>query len=268
MNWINGILLLLSASTVFGGSFYFFYKNKIRLALFLNVLGGLILRGWCASDRFLHDWDERYHALVAKNLMSHPLCPTLFDNPVLPYDFTQWASNHIWLSKQPLPLWAMAASLKVFGIHEFSVRIPSLIVGSIAILLTFAIAKQLFSSSKIAFWAAFFHAIHGLTIEVNSGRDSSDHVLTFFAFFIELGILCAILSTKTNQKIRFSIFTGVCMGLAYLCKWHPALIILPIWLVLQTDFKDILLGIIPLSIAAISVALPWQIYIFQNYPIQ
>jgi 4-amino-4-deoxy-L-arabinose transferase-like glycosyltransferase len=107
-----------------------------------------------------------------------------------------------------------------------------------------------------------------LTIEVNSGRDSSDHVLTFFAFFIELGVLCAILSAKTDKKIRFSILTGVCMGLAYLCKWHPALIILPIWLVAHANFKDILRGIIPLSITAVFVALPWQIYLFQHYPLE
>ena len=266
MNVLNGCFLLSVTSVVFGVGFYFLNKNQTHLALIFNVLGGLILRGWCATDKFLYEWDERFHVLVAKNLMQHPLRPTLYDNPVLPYNITHWADNHIWVCKQPLPLWAIAASLKVFGISEFAARIPSLIVGSAAIVLTFLIAKQLFQSPKIAYWAAFFHAIHGLTIDANTARDSSDHVLTFFAFFIQLGVFCAILSAKTNKKIWFSILAGACMGCAYMCKWHPALIVLPIWLVVQTNFKDILRGIAPLSIAAIAVALPWQIYIYRHFP--
>ena len=55
-----------------------FKNNQLNLALILTILGGLILRIYSASDLFLHSWDERYHALVAKNLLQHPLLPTLY----------------------------------------------------------------------------------------------------------------------------------------------------------------------------------------------
>ncbi len=38
----------------------------------------------------LHDWDERYHALVAKNMIEQPFKPMLYKNPVLPYDYKDW----------------------------------------------------------------------------------------------------------------------------------------------------------------------------------
>ncbi|MBL7816905.1 MAG: glycosyltransferase family 39 protein [Saprospiraceae bacterium] len=261
----QGILLLSITSCLFGLAFYFFNKNQLYKALFANGLGGFLLKGWCASDSFLHSWDERYHALVAKNLMKHPLRPTLYDTPLFPYDFTAWGDNHIWLSKQPLPLWAIAASMKVLGVNEWAVRLPSLVVGTLAIGLTFLIAHQLFGE-KIAFIASFLHAIHGLTIEANAGRDSGDHIFTFFAFFIELGVYFALLSDKSEQKRSFSILTGVSMGCAFLCKWQPALLILPFWLASQSNIQQIFKNILPLSIAAFLVAAPWQFYIFQHFP--
>lgn len=59
-------------------------------------------------DPFLHDWDERFHAIVAKNMITYPFKPMLFVNPVLPYDYRAWCCNHIWVHKQPLFLWQMA----------------------------------------------------------------------------------------------------------------------------------------------------------------
>jgi len=47
------------------------------------ILCGFILRFYTASDLFLHSWDECYHALVAKNLIQHPLESEKIHNGVL-----------------------------------------------------------------------------------------------------------------------------------------------------------------------------------------
>ncbi|MBP7399885.1 MAG: hypothetical protein KA954_09890, partial [Chitinophagales bacterium] len=83
------------------------------LILFFGALGIRIL--FNSFFPYLHDWDERFHALVAKNMMTHPFTPMLRANPVLPYDETSWTDGHIWLHKQPLFLWQMALSMKIFG---------------------------------------------------------------------------------------------------------------------------------------------------------
>ncbi len=123
-------------------------------------------------DNFLHEWDERYHALVAKNLLQHPLKPTLYDNPVEPYDHKNWVANYIWLSKPPLPLWFMAASISTFGTHEFAVRLPAIIFSLLSVILTYKIGSILFSQ-KIGLLAALLHGIHGLLTDLASGRLSS-----------------------------------------------------------------------------------------------
>ncbi len=71
------------------------------------VLLRLVLAG---ADPFLHPWDERYHTLVAKLLMDFPFRPMVRLDPILPYDPAVWCCNHVWVLKQPLFFWQMAAS--------------------------------------------------------------------------------------------------------------------------------------------------------------
>jgi len=59
---------------------------------------------------------------VVKNLLSHLLIPTLYDNAVLPYNIENWTANHIWLEKPPIPLWAAAFSINIFGTSEIALE--------------------------------------------------------------------------------------------------------------------------------------------------
>ena len=171
MIYAKGIGLLLLTVSAFSLAFRFYKKNETHKSLIFIILGGFILRGYCMADTFLHDWDERYHALVAKNLADNPLVPMLFKTPVLPYDFQQWTLSHVWLHKQPLALWLMAGSIKIFGTTEFAVRFPSLILSLIGIYLTFRIAT-FFSNERTGLLAAFFQSINGLVIQIATGREA------------------------------------------------------------------------------------------------
>ena len=119
-------------------SFYFFKQSKIKISLLLLFVASLCLRLFFVyTDNYLHDWDERFHALVAKNMMEYPFQPMLRVNPVLDYDYTAWCCNHIWLHKQPFFLWQMALSMKIFGVNTFALRLPSAIMGALLIFPTF-----------------------------------------------------------------------------------------------------------------------------------
>ncbi len=269
-NLFFGIPALLVSSFLFYKAYRNYQSSNFYASLAFILLAGLLLRVYAGTDFYLHDWDEKYHALVAKNLMQHPFQPTLYDKPVLPFDYKNWTANHVWLHKQPLPLWAMALSLKLLGINEIALRIPSIVLSTIGIWLTFQIAFYFFGN-KVAALAAFFHAIHGLTIELTAGRVATDHVDIFFTFFIELGVFFVIKSCDKPAKKYFPVLIGICMGLAILSKWLPALIICPIWLLLISGTKKVpefISDSILILVACAVIALPWQIYIFQEFPLE
>jgi 4-amino-4-deoxy-L-arabinose transferase-like glycosyltransferase len=270
---INTILeitiLILACGCYFFSAFFFFKKRNVDIALLLVVVGGFILRLYIASDRFLHAWDERYHALVAKNLLLNPLKPSLYFNPVLAYDYTQWTCNHIWLHKQPIPLWTMAGSMKLFGVNELALRLPSVILSTLGIWITFLIGTHFFNR-RIAYIAAFLFSVNGLILELTGGRITTDHFDIHFLFFIELAILFSILYVQ-NKKVLYNALTGLCIGIAILTKWLPALIVLPIWVVLVLHARkkvDIIFfkQFVLLIVCTLIVVLPWIIYIFHEFP--
>src|SRR5690554_3270454 len=94
----NQVLPLYPAIGILVLSVLLFHSKKDKSALITLVCGIVMLGFFMANlDPFLVLWDEQYHALVAKNIVSNPLKPMLYADPVLPYDFADWTKNHIWL---------------------------------------------------------------------------------------------------------------------------------------------------------------------------
>jgi len=268
-NLVFGIITITFCVSGYTFAFRQYKKNNIAIALLLIITCGLLLRIYTATDLFLHLWDERYHALVAKNLIEHPLSPALYDNTILPYDYKYWAGNHIWLHKQPIPLWTMALSMSVFGINEIALRLPSILLTTLGIWITFFIASYMFNK-RTGIIAAFLYSIHGLIVEVTAGRVATDHIDVFFLFFIQLSVLFAIKFLQ-SKKLLYNILCGTSIGLAILSKWMPALIVIPIWILLVYDSKkfsskEIFINLFILCLVTLIISLPWQLYIFNTFP--
>lgn len=269
LNQVFGILSVCIACCVFYWSYRQYINCNITRSIVLIVFAGFVLRVYAGSDLYVHKWDERYHALVAKNMIEHPFRPMLYKDPVMPYNFKSWTSNHIWVHKQPFPLWAMAGSMAFFGVNEIALRMPSIILSSIAVYFTFFIGYFYFGK-KVGLLAAFFHSINGLLIEITAGRVATDHPDIFFVCLVELSIFFCILGLK-RDRLFFYLFAGISLGLAILSKWLPALIVLPVWLFLALDSKPmkptkIILQTATILGAALFIVLPWQIYIHLSFP--
>jgi len=270
-NLLFGILTITFCATGYFFSWRHWTKDNYKIAIFLLVICGLALRIYTSTDFFLHTWDEQYHALVAKNLIQHPLTPTLYDNPILPYDYKNWTANYIWVHKQPLPLWTMAISMWLFGVNEIALRLPSILLTTTGIWLTFFIGSYFFNK-KVGYLAAFFYSINGLIIELTGGRVTTDHIDIFFLFFVELAIFFSIVFAQKKKTI-YNVLAGVSIGAGILSKWLPALIVLPIWLLIIIDSgkfkpKEIIFQFLILLVTCIAVFLPWQLYIFKTFPIE
>jgi 4-amino-4-deoxy-L-arabinose transferase len=170
-----------------------------------------------------------------------------------------------------VPLWTMAASMWLFGINEIALRLPSILLTTIGIWLTFSIGSYFFNK-KIGYLSAFFYSINGLIIELTGGRVATDHIDIFFLFFVELAVFFSIKFVQ-HKKALYNILAGVGIGLAILSKWLPALIVFPIWLLIIIDSrnfrsKEIIFQFLVLLITCVAIFLPWQLYIFNTYPLE
>ncbi|MDX9905674.1 MAG: glycosyltransferase family 39 protein [Bacteroidales bacterium] len=268
-NLYPGIITILICIAGYALAFRQYSRDNLQATLILIMVCGLLLRLYAASDFYLHAWDERYHALVAKNMITHPFRPMLYSDPVLPYDFRNWVGNHVWIHKQPVPLWSMAFSMSVFGVNEIALRLPSVILTTLGIGITFYVAKYLFNQ-RVGIIAAFLYSIHGLIIELSAGRVATDHIDVFFLFFVQLSVLLAIRYVQ-SKRLVFNVLCGVSIGMAILSKWLPALIVLPIWLLLALDSKklsrkEIIIDFLLLIAVIAIVSVPWQWYIYSHFP--
>ena len=236
-------------------------------AITVVTAAALLIRGYAAWERALHPWDERYHALVAKHLVESPLRPTLYADPVLPYDYQDWTRNHVWLHKPPLTAWFQAASMKVFGIDELAMRLPSVLFATAGVVVTFAIGRLMFSPAA-GLVAAVFQACNGFLIDLAAGRRASDHVDTLLILIVGLGVL-ATLAAQSRRPRLTGVVLGIACGLAYLTKSFPGLLILPIWLGVGFQLRSRTASMRTLAIAAgvaLLVAAPWTIYVISAFP--
>ncbi|MBS1772996.1 MAG: glycosyltransferase family 39 protein [Bacteroidetes bacterium] len=266
---------LILIIVLFTLSLTFKFYNKEVIALITLFAAGLILRYWAVQlDPFLHEWDERYHALVARNMMDNPFVPTLRKMPILPYDYRWWCCNNIWLHKQPLFLWQIALSMKVFGVSEFAVRFPSMLMGALMILVVYRICMLALGDKNVAYLSALLLSVSNFQFKLISGVVGMDHNDMAFSFYILLSIW-ALFEYYKSGKLKWAIWVGVFAGCAILNKWLVGLLVYTSWLififssqVVKKD-KELKLSHLLLSVlVCMIVFLPWQIYTLLRFPVE
>ena len=263
------ILTLATAGLFFLISLFFHVNNKSKLSvLFLFLTGISIFSFGALLDPFLNLWDERFHALVAKNLMHHPLMPTLYDNPIVNMDYDRWDRSIIWLHKQPLFLWQIALSFKLFGISEFTLRLPSIILSSALLLASYRVGKLLVNR-RVGYLSGVLIISSMYFIELISGRQELEHNDISFLVYVSLSIW-SFIEYYFSKKKYWLYLIGIFSGFAILCKWVVGLLIYFGWSILKIQQKKFKISenwdfILALFITII-VSLPWQILTFIKFP--
>jgi len=241
-----------------------------RAALGFIILFGFALRFRAADHQYISQWDEAYHALVAKNLAAHPLTPTLYDDAVLPVDDKDWTRAGVWLHKPPLPLWLMAAGIATFGESELSFRLPAVVLDTLVILLIFLLAEELFGAARrpAGLFAASFYAVNPLMIRLVSGRIPNDSVFVAATFFIFLTVLLFVASARRNSR-AFAAAAGVSLGLGTLCYSAVGLLGLAASMPFMLSARGVRGTVRLLSVAFVgfvAAALPWPLYCRSRWP--
>ena len=250
-------------------------RFRAAAALTLILLASFLLRFHHLGHRGIKALDESFHALVAKNLTKHPLVPTLIDRPWLEYDWRDWQSNHVWLHKPIVPLWQMAASMKALGTSTLAMRLPSVLLATAAVWLTYAIGRELVGDRRIALIGAAIQALHpGITALVQ-GYVFSDHIDIAFLFWVELAVWCLVRAVKAGS-LGWTIAAGAAQGVAYLSKTYPAFVVtgvallawlLPLWgFARQSTLRFRGRHVLILLAATLVTAAPWTIYCLIRFP--
>jgi 4-amino-4-deoxy-L-arabinose transferase-like glycosyltransferase len=248
------------------------WKDRYPAAIILLTLAMFCLGMFAATlDPFLHDWDERLHALVAKNMMSDPLVPVLHLEHPLYYDYRSWSDNHIWLHKQPWFLWQMALSMKIFGISEWALRLPSVLMSVVLVPAIYRMGTLLMAERRPAFLGALFFTGCHFHLTMLTGAAGMEHNTMAFTCYVALSIW-AWLEYERSRKWHWVWATGLFAGIAVLNKWLPGLLVFGGWglaVLLNSERRTNWRSYLPPAMAfavALATFMPWQIYTFIAFP--
>jgi 4-amino-4-deoxy-L-arabinose transferase len=260
---MTGIIFLLS-------SVFLHIKDKNNYSVLALFFAAFCFFFFAALlDPYLNLWDERFHALVAKNILVHPLRPTLYEDPAVEMDYSKWASSIVWLHKQPFFLWLIALSFKCFGINEIALRLPSVLLSSFLIVIAYRTGKLLVNS-KVGYCTAFLFTTSFYLLELVSGKQNVDHNDVIFLCTVSASIWAWVEYYYSKKKV-WLILIGLFSGSAVLCKWLIGLLVFVGWgiQVFYKWWKEKKISIpwdcVIALLIALMVALPWQIYILLNY---
>lgn len=125
--------------------------------------------------------------------------------------------------KLPLYPYVTVASVAVFGLNEFSVRLPSVIFGSLSLLLVYGIARTLFNSHKVALLAMLMLTLNPWHIFFS--RVTSEANLGLFL------ILASVYSLLHGARSKFLVVLSFFLLGLSLYTYHGAHIFTPLFFV-------------------------------------
>ncbi len=240
------------------------FSSAKDIDILIPLLASVVLSVIFSAQPYLNLYDERFHALVAKNLTYDWLTPSLYRIPHLDYDMIAWWSNHIWLSKPILPLWLTSLSIKLFGVHVYSLRVISIIAHCVSVALTYRIGRRFFSK-EVGVLAALLYGTNHMLLGVTGGHISSDLCEALF-LVSSYGAIYGALSYKLN--VRAILIMALLLVISFHCKYIaallPTVIVIAIIVVrsscLPYDHISLLLALFLLGIA------PWLMFLWSRYP--
>lgn len=203
-------------------------------------------------------------------MVNAPFAPMLYSNPVLPVDYTSWTRNSIWLHKQPLFLWQIALSFKLFGINELALRLPSIIMSSIMVLFIYRMGK-LSVNERVGYYAGLLWALNCFALTLVSGIATCDHNDVAFVFYVTASFW-AWMEYNHSGKRYWILFIGLFAGMGVLVKWLTAFLVFSGWglaLLLNKEKRKNVASWIDIGSAAVVatlIFLPWQLHILHTYP--
>lgn len=170
-------------------------------------------------------------------------------------------------NKPPLTYWAIAASSAVFGLNEFGIRLPIVLMALGSIWLTYLLGKRMYGQSG-GFYAMIIMAL-GLQLLAVKQYASPEVPLTYF-FTLTMYWFYRGYEDRSNKYLMLSY---VALGLTVLTKGFPYIIviggIIGFYILLKNRghwkqlWKDILFLKLPIGLLIVgAIGLSWVIFMY------
>jgi len=163
----------------------------------------------------------------------------------------------------------MALSIKTFGLKVISVRIPSILLGSLIVPIIYNIAQEWLKDRRVSYFATLLYTFSFYQIELTTGRIALDHNDVIFQFFVIASIWAFVRFNVTKANpLLWSIIIGILSGGAILTKWLVGLVVYFGWtlhIIAYRKYSTIKYLSLSLLITA-AISLPWQLYILHEFP--
>jgi len=109
--------------------------------------------------------------------------------------------------KQPLYVYPAVATIAVFGLNEFAVRLPAAIFGVLGVLAAFLLGREMFDE-RTGLFAALLLAVSPWSIQISRWTVQQAHLV----FFITIGLFFLFAGVKRDK--RYLLVAGVPFALA------------------------------------------------------
>ena len=151
--------------------------------------------------------DEPRYARVGEemNLRGSYITPTLNFRP--------------WLEKPPLLFWLEAVSFRLFGVHEWSARLPAATLALLSLFIVALLAEEL-AGRRVALFTGLILCTSGLFF-VFARAASTD---TLLVALLTTAMVCGFQATR-NPTNLWAASAGLALGLAVLAKGPVAVVL-------------------------------------------
>lgn len=196
------------------------------------------------------DWDETAHGYNAYSILKTGRDEYGYKLPLSFRSFDDY--------KPPIYTYLVVPSVAVFGLNDTAVRLPSAILGVLAVLFTYKMAYELFGKKELALLAALFLAISPWHLQFSRVAFETNSA-TFWSVLGTWAFLKAINSQRVKLAAWMSL-AALAFG-ANLFMYHNARVFIPIYtlaLVIayrQKLFASIKYLIVPAAISGVFVIL-------------
>ncbi|GAB4589594.1 glycosyltransferase family 39 protein [Nocardia sp. IFM 10818] len=131
------------------------------------------------------------------------------------------AANSITVDKTPLSLWPMELSVRIFGLHSWSMLLPQVLMGVATVALLWATVRRPFGATAglLAGLALAVTPVAALMFRF----DNPDAALVL----LMAAAAWAMTRAVADGRWRWLLLTGLCIGLGFLAKQLQVLLVVP-----------------------------------------